>query len=50
VPTADLPHRLDGVLSIDHIAVAADHVVTGVQHLSAVGMSDHDSYVVEIGA
>ena len=42
VPTADLPHRLDGHLSIDHIAVARDRQVIGVRHLSAAGLSDHD--------
>jgi hypothetical protein len=48
VPTADLPHRLDRHLSIDHIAVAADRVVTGVERASAVGLSDHDCYVVDL--
>jgi hypothetical protein len=48
VPTTDLPHRLDGLLSIDHIGVAADRAVTGAEHLSAVGLSDHDCYVVDL--
>jgi hypothetical protein len=48
VPTADLPHRLDGHSSIDHIAVAADWVVTSAKSLSAVGMSDHDCYTVDV--
>lgn len=48
VPTADLPHRLEGHLSIDHIAVAADREVNNVEHLSAVGLSDHDCYVIDV--
>jgi hypothetical protein len=48
VPTADLPHRVDGHLGIDHVALAADHAVSRVEHLSAVGLSDHDCYVVDL--
>ena len=48
VPTADLPHRLDGHLSIDHVALAKGSVVTGVEHRTAVGLSDHDCYVAEV--
>lgn len=48
VPTADLPHRLDGHLSIDHIGVPRDRRVIGVEHRTAVGLSDHDCYVVEV--
>src|SRR4051794_4567783 len=48
VPTAALLHRLDGHLSIDHIAVDADREVAAVERLSAVGLSDHDCYVVEL--
>src|SRR3954447_12699364 len=44
VPTAYLPHRLDGHLSIDHIAIAKDLAVTGARRVSAVGLSHHDSY------
>jgi len=48
VPTAGLPHRIDGLLSIDHIAVATDRVVTAAEHVDAVGLSDHDCYVVDV--
>lgn len=51
VTTADLPHRIEGLLSIDHIAVPAG--VAGVAarvdatHESK-RLSDHDGYVVEV--
>ena len=48
VPTAALPHRLNELLSIDHVALAAGRAVLGVDHLSAVGLSDHDCYVVSV--
>jgi hypothetical protein len=48
VATTNLPHRLDGLLSIDHIGVGVERLVTGVEHLSAVGLSDHDCYVVDL--
>jgi len=55
VPTADLPHRIEGLLSIDHVAVPRGTVVGGVGRHEAVDgdlrrLSDHDAYVVEIGA
>ena len=49
-PTTDLPHALDGLLSIDHVAVplgvtaTASHVVA--EHAGA-RLSDHDAYVVD---
>ncbi len=51
LPTAELPHALDGLLSIDHIAVPNSwHVVAG-QRIPAfngpVRLSDHDLYVVD---
>ncbi len=48
VPTRDLPHRLDGCLSIDHIAVPAESVVTRAMRLVAKGLSDHDCYTVDV--
>ena len=45
-PTAGLRHRLDGHATIDHIAVPADHQVTGVERISASALSDHDAYLV----
>ena len=49
VPTAGLPHRIDGLLSIDYIAVPTGRVVVGAEHVGAVGLSDHDCYVVDVG-
>jgi hypothetical protein len=50
VPTADLPHPVEGLWSIDHIAVTSQTPVTAREHLpAAVGarrLSDHDAYVV----
>jgi hypothetical protein len=48
VPTAHLPHRLDGHQSIDHIGVSRDHTVIDVEQRTAEGLSDHDCYVVEL--
>ena len=52
VPTEGLPHRVPGVMSIDHIAVARGLRVTSAMHwVAAVGgrrLSDHDLYTVEI--
>ena len=51
VPTASLPHQIEGLLSIDHIALpkgtggdatAHSALIEGGRH------SDHDAYVVEI--
>jgi len=47
VPTAQLPHRLDGLLSIDHIAVAAARTTTAF-HVPAGGLSDHPAYVADV--
>lgn len=50
VPTRDLPHRFDGIGTIDHIAVPREVAVVGATRVSAVGvegaLSDHDAYVV----
>ena len=51
VPTAPSPHQIEGLLSIDHIAVPKSWVVSAKQrHRAFVGatrISDHDAYVVE---
>lgn len=51
VPTRELPHRLVGVGTIDHIAVPRQAAVVDARRVSAVGpdgaLSDHDAYVVE---
>lgn len=50
VPTQDLPHRLEELLTIDHIAVGHAVDVRGVdRHIPFVAgrhLSDHDAYVV----
>jgi endonuclease/exonuclease/phosphatase family metal-dependent hydrolase len=52
LPTAGSPHQLEGLLSIDHMAVPADWTVLAIEHHSAVSggamISDHDAYVVEV--
>lgn len=52
VPTATLPHRVDGLLSIDHIAIPTGWTVHGVEHhpgsSAGVRISDHDAYVVDV--
>jgi hypothetical protein len=49
VSTADLPHRIEGVLSIDHVAVPTEWT-SDARRLVAQGslgrLSDHDAYVV----
>ena len=45
VPTADLPHRIDGLSSIDHIALPLG-VDASANRVDASGLSDHDAYVV----
>lgn len=51
VPTASLPHQIEDLLSIDHIAVPKPwHVVASQRHRAVFGktrISDHDAYVVE---
>jgi endonuclease/exonuclease/phosphatase family metal-dependent hydrolase len=47
VPTAKLPHRIDGLLSIDHVAVGRDQAVSGAMRIPAPSLSDHDAYVIE---
>jgi len=51
VPTTLSPHQIEGLLSIDHIAVPKAWVVSDTQrHRAFAGdtrMSDHDAYVVD---
>ena len=49
VPTSDLPHRIDGLLSIDHIAVDQSARILRAERFAANGLSDHDGYVIEVG-
>lgn len=51
--TEDLPHRIPGLLTIDHIAIPQDARVDAVRRIVAqdtVGrrLSDHDAYTTEI--
>jgi hypothetical protein len=53
VPTAELPHRIDGLRSIDHVAVPqgwskdATRLIAEQEH-DGKRLSDHDAYVVEV--
>jgi endonuclease/exonuclease/phosphatase family metal-dependent hydrolase len=53
VPTANLPHRLAGLLSIDHIGVSREVAVVSAERIDANvdgrRLSDHDAYVVRVG-
>jgi hypothetical protein len=50
-PTTSLPHQIDTILSIDHVAVPTGWTATSVEHISALTptgrLSDHDAYVVQ---
>jgi hypothetical protein len=50
VATADLPHRIARLSSIDHVAVPQGVAVTGKEHhdgiVGATRLSDHDAYVI----
>jgi hypothetical protein len=53
VPTARLPHRIEGLLSIDHIGLTSDLTSGGANRFRAVSrdgrqLSDHDGYVVNL--
>lgn len=52
VPTERLPHRIKGLLSIDHIAVPTGAMVQAAERVAAATdegrLSDHDSYVVTV--
>ena len=51
-PTTRLPHQIDTLLSIDHIAVPRGWAVSSAEHVSALlgsgRLSDHDAYVVDV--
>lgn len=47
VPTAELPHALPDLLSIDHIAIP-DALPGVASYFQADGLSDHAGYVVDI--
>lgn len=50
VPTTELPHAVDGLLSIDHVAVPAGSSATArrvVAECDGKRLSDHDAYVVD---
>jgi hypothetical protein len=51
LPTARSPHQIEGLLSIDHIAVPAAWTVLTIEHHPALAgfarISDHDAYVIE---
>lgn len=53
VPTTYLPHQIESLLSIDHVAVPAGASVLAATHHSTTydggRLSDHDAYVVEVG-
>ena len=45
-PTAAEPHRIEGLLSIDHVTVPTTADVVGTERHDASRLSDHDGYVV----
>lgn len=49
VVTADLPHRLAGLLSIDHLALPAGSTASATR-VDATGLSDHDAYVADVAS
>src|SRR3954469_3341349 len=48
VPTAGLPHQRRGGYTIDHIAVPRRWNFHSAARVSALGLSDHDMYIVEV--
>jgi hypothetical protein len=46
--TRGLPHRIGGLLTIDHIAVPDTWQITDVRRVGAAGFSDHDAYTVDV--
>lgn len=52
VPTSELRHQIDDLLSIDHIAVSRTASVSKAEHVPAARdgarLSDHDAYVVQV--
>lgn len=47
IVTERSPHRIEGLFSIDHIALPLDWGHGAVRRVAATGLSDHDAYVVE---
>jgi hypothetical protein len=47
-PTTLLPHQMDGLLAIDHIAVPQTWRVLDASRHVATGLSDHDAYTVVV--
>ncbi len=50
-PTAELPHRIDRLLSIDHVAVPVGRSASATRIVAehdAKRLSDHDAYVVSL--
>ena len=47
-PTSGALHRIDGLLSIDHIALPTTADVIGTERHGASRLSDHDAYVVTV--
>jgi len=48
VATRELPHRLDCSHTIDHIAIPKVWIVDDARRVSAIGLSDHDLYFIEV--
>lgn len=52
VPTASAPHQIEGLSSIDHIAIPVSWSVLDIEHHPAytgsAQISDHDAYVIEV--
>lgn len=45
--TEDLPHRIEGLLSIDHIAAPTGWPARAAERIPATPLSDHDAYTVQ---
>ena len=48
VPTDRLAHRIEGLLSIDHISLGPAFLACAAERLPASGLSDHDAYVIDL--
>jgi hypothetical protein len=52
IPTASACHQIDGLLSIDHIAIPIAWHVFDLEHHPAstdgARISDHDAYVIDV--
>lgn len=47
IPTKDLPHRINGAYTIDHIAVPKRWECSNATRVSTAGLSDHDAYMID---